>query len=139
MTIHDATAELARRAENKARKAKGLKAKPFPQGADPTLFGASRADLLAMTTPEPEFVAAPSEVFATPEPAPAPAKVTTKAKASPEPKPLTRFQTVVNSNADKYGEGFGSRRKARGLAPLTAEQRQARKDLYALLESTGQA
>jgi hypothetical protein len=134
MTIHDATAELARRAENKARKANGLKAKPFPKGADPTLFAASRADLLAMTTPEPEFEAAPSEVFATPEPV----KVTTKAKPSPEPKPLSRFQTVVNSNAEKYGEGFGSRRKARGLAPLTAEQRQARKDLYALLESTGQ-
>ena len=74
MTIHDATAELARRAENKARKANGLKAKPFPKGADPTLFAASRADLLAMTTPEPE-------------PTPEPAKVTTKAKPSPEPKP----------------------------------------------------
>jgi hypothetical protein len=135
-TTHDAQAELARRAENKARKARGLAPKPFPTTADAALFRASRAELQAMTAAVPEeFDAAPSEVFSiVPTPVP---PTTTKATATPKPKPLTRFQKMVNADPAKYGEGFGAKRRQRGLAPLTTEQREARKVLYATLESNG--
>jgi hypothetical protein len=61
-------------------------------------------------------------------PAPTVATVTTVTEVE-----LTPFQKAVNADPATYGVGFGGKRKARGLPSLTADQRTARKALYASL------
>lgn len=58
-------------------------------------------------------------------------KAAPKKAAAPKVRTLTSFQKAVLADPDTYGEGFGPKRRDRGLAPLTSEQREARKALYA--------
>jgi hypothetical protein len=122
--------ELERRAANKLRKTD--KRRKFHAAQDAALAALSGAELRSLaglpTRTTRKVVEAPVVE------APKAPKVTTRtAHTVSSVKELTDFQKAVLADPATYGEGFGAKRKARGLASLTTEQRAARKALYASL------
>lgn len=123
-----AVTEATRRVEKGAKAAAKLEeALTKPSPAQRTVVKASARVVQSPSAPKGSSKAplAPKVKPATVKPA----KVTTRT-AFTEPTP---FQKAVNADPATYGEGFGPKRKDRGLAPLTKDQREARKVLYAEL------
>lgn len=120
ITKSAAKRELDRRAHNRQVRATGEGTRI--EASDPVVMKADGATLKALAGVTPKATTAKA----------AP-KTATKAKATEVE--LTPFQLAVNADPEKFGVGFGSRRKARGLPSLTQDQREARKALFASLDT----